>query len=287
MVEIIFQNKNDSLRFYNHFLKCSNNQLDEHHILLNEDHHIIKISDKITADQTEIVQNVFYEFITNMKRDDWFRSILTNQFYYHDLEEQQQILEILHSILEGKREDLSVFLKDLNEEEAVKTAINHIFQEDVSFSFDSFIKFRLRSYLQQLERYVELAIDEYKLEQEYQMFVHMLRDFLSNREPKMDVLYLLFDEEITFYNQHLTEIKKGELTRMIDRKLLVNHPVYVDSTTIAPLLSLAPKTIFLYTKEAEAPLVRTIKNIFEERVIVKPIAAFDEMKNWTNDHLYS
>ena len=72
----------------------------------------------------------------------------------------------------------------------------------------------MRPYLQLLEGYVEIAIDEYKMEQEYQMFVQMLRDFLINREPKMDILHLLFDEEITFYNEQFVEIKRGELIKI-------------------------------------------------------------------------
>jgi len=113
----------------------------------------------------------------------------------------------------------------------------------------------------------------------------MLRDFLINREPKMDVLHLLFDEEITFYNEQFVEMKRAELIRLIDRKLLVNHPVYVDSASIAPLLSLAPTTIFLYTKDPDEPIVRTIKNIFEERVTIKSFAALREVHKWleTND----
>jgi hypothetical protein len=100
----------------------------------------------------------------------------------------------------------------------------------------------------------------------------------------MDMLHLLIDEEITFFNEQFLEIKRGELTRMIDRKLLVNHPVYVDSASIAPLLSLAPTTIFIYTKDPEDPLVRTIKNIFEERVIIKSFAVLREMKKWVTDN---
>ncbi len=94
----------------------------------------------------------------------------------------------------------------------------------------------------------------------------------------MDILHLLFDEEITFYNEDFEEINEGELIRMIDRKLLVNHPVYVDSASIAPLLSLAPTTIFLYTKNPDEPLVRTIKNIFEERVTIKTYEASSTIK---------
>ncbi|MBV7506062.1 putative sporulation protein YtxC [Bacillus sp. sid0103] len=286
MAEIIFQSKMDAEKYYYHLLKYLPNINDKEPILLIEDRYIVKIVGSfLSIEISSIVKHAFYEFITNIKRDDWFREILKNQYFYDDIEEQQEIIEIIYSILEGQREDLSVFLRDSNEETNIKAAIEYIFQDNISFSFDSFLKFRLRPYLQSLESYVEIAIDEYKLEQEYQIFVQMLREFLLKREPKMDVLHLLFDEEITFYNDQFVEMKRAELTRLIDRKLLVNHPVYVDSASIAPLLSIAPTTIFLYTTDPDEPLVRTIKNIFEERVTIKSFEALREVNKWVeNQH---
>jgi putative sporulation protein YtxC len=279
LAEIIFQSRMDAEKFYNHLLQCLNDKTEN--ILLLEDRHIVKITaESMSTNVFTNVKNAFYEFIIKIKREDWFRGILKDHYYYRDPEEQQHILEIIYSILEGQRQDLAAFLKESTEEPKVWEAINHIFLENVSLSFDSFLKFRLRSYLQMLEGYVEISIDEYKMEQEYQMFVQMLREFIANREPKMNILHLLFDEEITFYNENFVEIKRGELARMIDRKLLVNHPVYVDSASIAPLLSLAPTTIFLYTKNPDEPLVRTIKNIFEERVTIKKYEALRDTRTW-------
>ncbi|MCM3568326.1 putative sporulation protein YtxC [Neobacillus mesonae] len=281
MVEIIFQNRLDAIRFYNHLKKWLNRDPDyEKNILLIEDRHIVKIeNDYFSINHIlEKVKHAFYEFITNIKRDDWLQDILKNKYYFEDVEEQQQILDILYSVLDGQREDLAVFLKETNLEPMINEAISHVIHENVSFSFDSFLKFRLRSYLQLLENYVEISIDEYKMEQEYQMFVHMLREFLTGREPKMNLLHLLLDDDIVFYDEKYVEIKRSELAKMIDRKLLVNHPVYIDSASIAPLLSLAPTKIFLYTKNADAPLVRTIKNIFEERVIIKSYQALRKLK---------
>jgi putative sporulation protein YtxC len=281
LAEIIFQSKLDACAFYNHLLKRLNHKSE--YILLIEDQYIVKIKDELVSmHQFTNVKFAFYEFITKIKRDDWFRKILNDQYFYHDLEEQQQIMDIIYSMLEGQREDLTAFVSEKKEEPKVWEAINHIFQENVSLSFDSFLKFRLRSYIQMLEGYVEISIDEYKMEQEYQMFVQMLREFLANREPKMNSLHLLFDEEITFYNDDFVEIKRAELTKMIDRKLLVNHPVYVDSASIAPLLSLAPTTIYLYTKNPDEPLVRTIKNIFEERVTIQTYEALFDTKKWSD-----
>jgi putative sporulation protein YtxC len=285
LTEIIFQSKIDANRFYNHLLTYLPFNSEEKIILLIEDRHIVQVLDgNFSNELVNKVKTAFYDFITTMKRDDWFLDIIKNHYFFHDEEEQQQIMEIIYSILEGQREDLAVFLKETKKDTSfIEEAIDHIFKENVSFSFDSLLKFRLRPYLQMLEEYVELAIDEYKMEQEYQMFIQMLREFLFKREPKMSTLHVLFDEEITFYNENLEEIKRAELTKMIDRKLLVNHPVYVDSVSIAPLLSIAPTSIFLYTNDPDEPLVRTIKNIFEERVTIKSFTALRSLKKWTSD----
>lgn len=268
----------DAKRCYDHLLKCLRYHPNNEDILLIEDRHIVKISESIV--RFGEVKEAFYEFIIKIKRDDWFRAILQEQYFFEDPEEQEHIMEIIYSVLEGQREDLAVFIKENGEEPQIREAVEEIIQDHISFSFDSFLKFRLRPYLKMLESYVEISIDEYKMEQEYQMFIQTLRDFLASREPKMDTLHLLFDEEISFFDQHFEEIKRGELMKMIDRKLLFNHPVYVDSASIAPLLSIAPKNIHLYTKNPEDPLVRTIKNIFEERVLIKSYKGLRHTKEW-------
>jgi putative sporulation protein YtxC len=282
LAEIIFQSRNDAEKFYHHLLKVLKLTPENEKILLHEDRHILKImSCKLSHDCLNQIRKAFYEFVTEVKRDDWFKGILAENYYFQDPEEQRHVMEIVYSILEGERKDLEVFLEKTNQEQRIKEAIEQVFQNNISLSFDSFIKFRLRPYLLDLESYVKISIDEYKMEQEYQIFVQTLREFLQNRTPKMEILHLLLNEEIIFYKENLEEIKRGELIRMIDRKLLSNHPVYVDSASIAPLLSIAPTTIFLYTKNPEEALVRTISNIFEERVRILPFQDFYEHFKFT------
>jgi putative sporulation protein YtxC len=286
LAEIIFQNKDDAEKFHHHLLKVLKLTSENEKILLHEDRHILKIMEnKLTHDCLNHIRKAFYDFVIEVKRDDWFKGILAENYYFQDPEEQGHVMEIIYSILEGERKDLEIFLEKTSQEQRIKEAIDQVFQDNISLSFDSFIKFRLRPYLLDLESYVKISIDEYKMEQEYQIFVQTLREFLQERTPKMEILHLLLDEEIIFYNENSEEIKRGELIKMIDRKLLSNHPVYVDSASIAPLLSIAPTTIFLYTKNPDEALVRTISNIFEERVRVLPFHHFyDQFQcmNWEN-----
>lgn len=280
MIEIIFQSSTDARNFYEHlyeqlqsFCQCDNN------ILHFEDQHIVRVSAENSGNVLNTVKTAFFQFIVNQKQDDWFKRILMEHYYYEDEGEQQQILEIIHSILEGNREDLAAFVSGLDVKESLKSAIDQLFQDNISFSFDSFVKFRMRPLMNEMTKYVEVSIDEYKMEQEYQMFIHTLRDFLSGKQPKFNTIHVLMDEGVYFYDEQLCEIKRGELLRMIDRKLLSNHPVYVDSVTIAPLLSIAPSAIYLYSDDFDQPLVRTIRNIFEERLQLGSLAAFYKYQN--------
>lgn len=280
MIEIIFQSSTDARNFHEHlseqlqsFCQSDNN------ILHFEDQHIVRVSAENSGNVLSTVKTAFFQFIVNQKQDDWFKRILMEHYYYEDEGEQQQILEIIHSILEGNREDLAAFVSGLDVKENLKSAIDQLFQDHISFSFDSFVKFRMRPLMNEMTKYVEVSIDEYKMEQEYQMFIHTLRDFLSGRQPKIDTIHVLMDEGVYFYDEQLREIKRGELLRMIDRKLLSNHPVYVDSGTIAPLLSIAPSAIYLYSDDFDQPLVRTIRNIFEERLQLSSLTAFYHDRN--------
>jgi putative sporulation protein YtxC len=277
LVEIIFQNKEDVNKLYS---KLTSQILFCDEILLFEERQTLKINVGMLDEHFKgMVTDVFYEFILKTKRDDWLRQILLEQFYYEDIDEQQHILEIIYSIIDGENEELAEFIGEQFEECGVKDAVSDLIQDsNIAFSFEAFVKFRLRGYLEKLLKYVEIAIDEYKMEQEYQVFIQTLREFLHSRQEKVDQLHLVYNEEPIFFNEEFEEIKKAEIARMIDRKLLSNHPVYVDSVTIAPLLSIAPKQIYLYTSNSEEPLIRTIKNIFEERVVVKPIHLFEDVR---------
>ncbi|KAB2338792.1 putative sporulation protein YtxC [Cytobacillus depressus] len=278
MIEITFQKTEEARNLYKYLqLYLASSALPNKNILQFEDQHIVRININPKMEkQLEIIKEVFYKFIINSKQDDWFRKIMAEHYYFEDEEEQQQILEIIHSILEGNRKELAVFLNDLDMERDIKSAINEIFHENITFSFDSFVKFRMRPLMEQMIKYVEISIDEYKMEQEYQMFIQTLRDFLLGRKAKQKSIHLLIHDGIHFFDEQFTEIKREDLVRMIDRKLLINHPVYVDSSSIAPLLSIAPEVIYLYIADRDQPLVRTIQNIFEERIVLATIDEFSE-----------
>jgi len=270
LIEVIFQKKGDGeklLRLINLKHKYPNWGISS---IQEEQEFRLKFS--WSAEQNNLfiqtLKMVLGEFILHYKSEEWARQVLTEQYYYTDEAEQRHILEILHSLLEKERKDLASLLGKLHLHECLDHAIGDLLKENLSFSFDSFVTFRLQDYTQKLHGYVEIAIDEYKMEQEYQVFIQTLRDFLAERKPKVQTIHVLVDLEIQFYDSEYRELSQQDLMKILDSKMFAYQSVYIDPFSIGPLLSLAPKTIHLYTEDREQPIVRTIMNIFEERVSV-------------------
>lgn len=222
-------------------------------------------------DSLFLLRDSLKEFIKCNKREEWFNQLLEQQYYYSDSEERLQILHIFHSILEGERENVEPFPFLKEEERLLEEAIQEFLLEQSSIFFESFETFRLKPYLEHLRSYIDIAIDEYKMELEYQAFIHMLRDFLNGRQSVYDKILLVDEDGFQFFLEDGSQLKRQELSKLIDRKLLTNHPIYVDSIMIAPLISIAPKEVYVYTDSCEQGIVLTLKNIFEEKIKVFPL----------------
>lgn len=94
----------------------------------------------------------------------------------------------------------------------------------------------------------------------------------------MKVLHLLHQNDFSFYTADFRKVDKKELQMMINRRLFAGNLIYVDSTTLAPLISIAPERVYLYSDHAEDGHVRAIVRLFEERSIIRPITTFFDLQ---------
>ncbi|WP_233711481.1 putative sporulation protein YtxC [Lederbergia citrisecunda] len=241
------------------------------------------LQDSFTERQSQFIYSFHYlfvkkerymqaliQFIHEIKRNEWVDNALRDTYKYEIEDERIEIITILNQMFIGERVELVSLAGKMDEEELIQEAVVDLLNFKGAVLFDSFLRFRLKKYFECVTEYLKVAIDEYKMEQEYQMFVNMLRDYLKNRSPQKNVVHVLLEKPILFFNEKLKEMGKEEIKEIMDRRLLSNHPVYVDSSVIAPLLSMAPIKIFLYSVEEDQPLIRTLKNIFEERLSILP-----------------
>ena len=209
-----------------------------------------------------------YSFFSSYHLEKKIREIIQNRYLFQDEDEIEHIAEMAMLMWEGE-----VVYHGANDlPEKLRNRVSGLFREivfeQVPFSFQSLWSFRMRAIQDEFVSLVGIAIDEYKLEQDYQEFIFLLRGLLEVRRPLLEEVHLVYKDEFFFYNQHFQLISKRNLANAIDRKLMAENPMFVDSNTIAPLVSMAPRKIFIYAEDEDIRIIRTLKKIFEERIII-------------------
>lgn len=221
-----------------------------------------------------MISQVFASYIIDTYELTWVRDILREMFCYEDEEEIEAIMSLFCSITEGKRDDLPNVKRLPSRkrliEDAVHILLEDSFKKELSFSFDSFLKFRMKNYRECLLTYVEMAIDEYKLEQDYQNFIDNLRSFLIRKRPLIDLIHVVYTDRPKFYDESFRMICEEQILSAMKQTAFLQHSL-IEPTVLKPLLTFAPKKIVLFTDHDITGLFYTLKNIFQERLTIRSL----------------
>jgi len=282
MITIQFREKKDAVLFFQYLKEHDHpNTGLVHANIIFEPEVLVKINSDECFDAiiSTVMIPVLLKYIIKTVEVKWMKEMIRDMFYFTDEEEQRQIMSIARAIIEGEKQELPAAIK-LNEymprDAMIENALKDFLTGSVSFSFESFLQFRLKDYRFRLARYIEAAIDEYKLEQEYQNFVENLRNYVYGKDALMDTVHLVYDKEFKFFDRNFNEISKEQLRYLIDEQLVKIEDLDVESLVVAPLISIAPRTIYLYTDDDDHGLIQTIQNIFLERAVLLPMTAFQK-----------
>ncbi len=199
----------------------------------------------------------------------WMEHQLRSKYFFQDQDEIAEICEVARSIGDGDKVDVPGAERYSERKKLLLEAAISCIEHGGTISFDSFVRFRTGPYRTLLAALIGEAIDEYKLEQEYQNFVEALRVLLKSRATLTKRVALVFDGSYHLYDmtgEVLTENKEVELENL-PSGLVIEE---IDPDILLPLLVLAPEEIYLYTDHNDEGLAQTIQNVFEERLYFFP-----------------
>lgn len=270
LIEIYLQNKLDRYYFFKNF-KAGLHAFIKNGVVelsLAGDRLIIKVEESFDFDETikPVITELLKKHVIETKEEIWLLDIIQNIFFYDGREEQSEILAMAKSILSGERLDLPNVTKLFQTEKIIHDAFMDFLTRDCNFCYESFLTFRLRGYLDKLIDCVEMAIDEYQLEQEYQNLVETFRYYLKKKAPKLTCVHLVIDDNFTFYDEYFHQLPSERLEEYLDRGIIFEKGIPIQEMVISPLVSIAPQEIHLYSDEIDNGVIHSIQNIFQERV---------------------
>lgn len=239
--------KLDSLSISNHKFKIYENVV----IHYNSDSTDL-FYDKVSSILTDTILTFFEEKL--LKRT------LEYNYFYFTVPEKQKILSFARDFI-----DSDTISKEDNYFSIYYSVLDYI-KQNKSFVLDGFVNFRLQNYMNNLDYIIDISVNKFLIEKEYDEFVNLLKLYISLSQPKSSLIHLIYyKDEIILLDSDKKIIKTDD--SILNAKYLSDIDFSSNDYALNTLLNLLPKKLIIhlvYRKEDE--FINTLKIIFQDRI---------------------
>lgn len=223
--------------------------------------------------EREIISSLVDVFIY-FRLNRMIKKIAHDNYYYTDADEIERICQLTNWVISEKYYETFLF----EHNRSLKEYITELLMANIDLShpihFDSLVTFNLKPLIKSLQRAVGYGIDEMKREEDYQSFIQSTREYITRRKTKLNELYIVQGECFSFYKANGKQYSSLEL-----RTLMHQEPLYLlgldeNEMNLSPVISLLPKSIYIYGDHPSEPKTLTLINLFQERVQFFPKEQF-------------
>lgn len=184
-------------------------------------------------------------------------------------EERQLIFKKAYDFLSHFNENESLnMLINFNRKNKISNRILEYMKQSNKIIIDGFIHFCMPDYLQEINCAVEIAMEEFKNEKEYNEFIRLLQYVVNSQAPKTYEVNIMLHDNGNFYfwDRDGTAIEEKYIDYYSD---LCADEISLDDILVSVLITLAPRKIILHNidkcrKNREA--IKIIKQVFAERI---------------------
>ncbi len=207
--------------------------------------------DKVSTILTDTIISFFEEKL--------LRRILEYNYFYFTSPEKKKILSLANDFLENdtlSRED-NFF--------SIYYPIMDYIKEHQSIVLDGFVNFRLQNYMKNLDYIIDISVNKFLIEKEYNEFVDILKIYVSLNPFNAQLVHLIYKQNETV----LLDIDKNIIPmddKALNAKYLSDITFSSNDYALNTLLNLTPKKLIIHlVNKKEDEFINTLKNIFGTR----------------------
>ncbi len=216
----------------------------------------------------EYIANVLSDLIINKIEEELLEQILKNNYKQFSALEQEEILDLAIDRLNFliSEEDQSIVSKIQRKNRILLKILDYLDTES-EITLEGFVRFRLKEYLTELKSAIDIAVDDFIVEKEYEEFIHLLKYFVDTQETKNQLVNV-----VKIKNGHFKLLdESGEVLEntYLDEYIfnIVDCQLDYEDLLISALITTAPEEIILHFKEPVS-LLKTLENVFGDKISI-------------------
>jgi len=210
------------------------------------------------------LSNMFSFLIIDIHEEIIIKNIISYNYFYFDSFETEKILKIA---LEQLSEDLN-YIEQGRDLLIFNSSYTYL-KENKHIYIDGFINFRLKDYINFLNKIVDTAVNTFIVEREYLEFISLLKIYINSKTPSKETVHLVYNID----NPVLLDSRKN----IIDINKKISNTKYLSDISFSnndyilnTLLSILPSKIIIHLQNNYIDeFINTLALIFENKVEIK------------------
>lgn len=260
--------KSNNLEVINYLLNnLTNIQFDNIYISQNKFKLYNNVIIHYTGNDVCSFYNILSELITDVViffyEPSLLKKFINLNYFYFNSQEKNSILKIAFDLLSN---DNNIEFSSRNE--IIYISILKYINENKSMILDGFVNFRLKEYFKTLDSCIDLAVNKFLIEREYLEFIDLLKLYINSKEPKEDILHLIYSKNNTILiNNHKNLISIDD--NIFNAKYLSDISFCENDYILNSLLTLLPEKLFIHIIDKPIDdFINTLQMVFGNRIII-------------------
>ena len=210
----------------------------------------------------EKLSSIITDTILKFYKEKMIKKIINFDYFYFEEYEKKIIIQNCCEIIES-----SEYEQISKEKEYIHEAVLQYVIEYKSMILEGFVNFRIKEYIKYLDSIVDIAVNKYIIEKEYNEFISLLRMYINSKKSNIKNLHLIYGKsELTILdeNKNIVPLCKEIYNAKFLSDIIFSENDYALNT----LLTLLPQRIEIHLLDSEDEFIKTVKLIFEDRVYI-------------------
>lgn len=184
--------------------------------------------------------------------------IHSNYFYFSDLE-KKEIYDLCSTNVD--------FTGSLNIVSLISNSFFEYLSNEHSLILNGFVNFRLKNYIQFLDSIVDMCVNKFIIDREYNEFISLLKLYISSSDTCCDAVHLIYQKEESILLDSSKKVINLD-SSIHNFKYLSDISFSSNDLALNTLLTLLPKKLYIHIIDKEDDFINTLKLVFDDRVSV-------------------
>ncbi|MEO3943873.1 putative sporulation protein YtxC [Gorillibacterium sp. CAU 1737] len=207
-------------------------------------------------------------YIMEEEEETLLRQIVQREYRYTAEQDLEKLLGFCR-LSAGSEEPARKKAQAIRHFRGLSETVEACLHQNSFVNVEGIMAFRLGSYRSELKDTVDYAVDEYLMDKQYQEFISLLKYFVYIQQVKVPSVHVMHrgGSEFELLDDKLEALEPIRSEGGITFETLEKELNFED-LIVSSLITMAPERIYIHTQAPDTQVIRTIRQIFEDRVIL-------------------